>query len=69
MGSLESDMGGMLRDLNGLENEGQKLDPSEVTKAQLLAKEKAKKQELKEKKIKDEQKKAKKLRKKHKKQQ
>ena len=54
MGSLESDMGGMMRDLNGLENEGQKLDPSEVTKAQLLAKEKAKKQELKEKKIKDE---------------
>jgi hypothetical protein len=32
MGTLESDMGSMMKDLNGLENEGAKLDPSEVTK-------------------------------------
>ena len=57
LGNLESDMGSMMRDLNGLENEGAKLDPSEVTKAQLLAQEKAKKKALKEKKIKEEKKK------------
>jgi len=32
LNKLESDMGSMLRDLNGLENEGGRLDPAEATK-------------------------------------
>jgi len=37
LSNLESDMGSMMRDLSGLENEGSRLDPQEVARKKLLA--------------------------------